>query len=413
MNLQNLKNLNLSNKTVLVRMGFDVPIENGQVADDFRILRALPTLDYLVKQNCKIIILSHLGRPEGWDKNFTLRPVAEALSHLWQRKLVILESDSKRLPEYDIPHLYFFEHNILENDIGQLIAQMRTGDAAMLENLRFYEGETKNDPEFAKKLAVLGQAYVNEAFSNSHREHASMTSLPKLLPSATGLDLQKDLEILSLAMSHPKRPMVLLLGGMKTSDRLPMLEKLLKLSDMVLLGGGLGNLFLKVKGFEVGQSVNWRKEDERTARILLLNFQDKIRLPLDAVVGRKDSVSAECLAIDKIKPGHIISDIGPKTILEYSRFIKQARTLIWNGPLGHFELKPFSHGSLALGRLMAGRSKSLAFGVAGGGETIEIIRRAGVAGFFDHVSTGGTSMLTVLAGQRLPALTALQDNANV
>ncbi len=408
MNLSSLKSLNVSNKTVLVRTGFDVPVEDGRVTDVFRIQRALPTLDYLAKQKAKIIILTHLDRPGGWDKNLSLRPVAEALSHLWRRKLVVIGPSAKNLPEYDIPHLYFFEHNILETDIKSLITQMRFGDVAMLENLRFYEGESKNDPEFAKKLAALGQAYVNEAFSNSHRDHASMASLPKLLPSAAGLDLQRDFETLSLVMSHPKRPLVLLLGGMKTSDRLPTLENLLKLSDFVLLGGGLANLFLKVKGFEVGQSDNWRKDDERTARTMFLNFHDKIRLPLDAVVSRKASAAAECVAIDKIKPGHTISDIGPKTILEYSRLIKQARTLIWNGPMGHFELKPFSHGSLALGRLVAGRSKSLAFGVAGGGETIEIIRRAGVVGFFDHVSTGGTSMLSALAGRALPGISALE-----
>ncbi|MDP3741666.1 MAG: phosphoglycerate kinase [bacterium] len=409
MTLPTLKKLDVANKTVLVRTGFDLPIENGKVADDFRILRAMETLNYLAAQRAKVVILTHLGRPKGWDESLSLKPVAESLSRIWNRKLIIIGAKTKKLPEYDIPHLYFFEHNILESDIMPLVSQMRPGDAAILENLRFYEGEERADQNFAKKLAELGQVYVNEAFSNSHREHASMILLPKLLPSAAGIDLIKDLEILQKTANYPKRPLVLLLGGTKVVDRLPILEKLLKKSDYALFGGGLANLFLKILGFEVGQNQTWASRDETLAKSLLRDYKDKIKLPSDVVVSRTGYTLAQAMSLEQIRPAHIVADIGPKTILDYSQYIKQAQTLVFSGPLGHFEVKPFSHGTLALVRLIAGRSRSLSFGFAGGGETLEIIARAGVVGLFDHVSTGGTSMLRVLAGFDLAALTALQS----
>lgn len=409
MTIPYLKNLDVAHKTALVRTGFDVPLASGKVADDFRLKRALPTLDFLVKKKAKVLILTHLGRPKGWDERFGLRPVADRLSHLWQRKLVVIDSKAKRLPEYDIPHIYFFEHNILEHDIGPFVRAMRPGDTALLENLRFYEGEEKNDPVFAKQLAVLGDVYVNEAISNSHRDHASMVALPKLLPAAAGLDLVKDFETLSKISMHPKRPLVFLLGGAKVSDRLKAIEKLCKMADAVLFGGSLANLFLKVQGFEVGSGAVWQRQDEILAKSLLRDFRDKIKLPIDIVVSRPGYSYAECVSIDQVKPEHLAADIGPKTILDYSEYIKKAKTLVFNGPMGHFEVKAFSHGTMALARLVAGRSRALSTGIAGGGETLEVLRLAGVLGMFDHVSTGGSAMLMVLAGLPLPGLHALQN----
>lgn len=408
--MKSIEDLEVQNKTVLVRTGFDVPIEQGRIKDDFRISVALPTLDHLVRQKAKIIVITHLGRPRGWDPSLSLAPVAALLAELLHRKFVEISQDAKRLPAYTIPHLYFFKGDFLQADRAALLSALEPGDIAVLENLRFYPGETENDENFARSLASFGEAYVNEAFSNSHREHASMTTLPRLLPAGAGFQIFKEVQSLSRVLVHPKKPLVVLMGGIKLADKAAGLKNLAKLADAVLLGGALANLFLKVRGFEIGKSAASEKNEEAMARELWRDFKEKIKLPIDVVVSTSQEGTAECVKLDKVKPHQMILDIGPTTIREYSGFLKQGRTLIWSGPLGFFEKKPFSHGTYALARLFASRTRGLAFGVAGGGETLEVIKNLDMASQIDHVSCGGGAMLEFLAGKTLPGLEVLKND---
>lgn len=407
--LRTLKDLNLTpGSPVVVRAELNAPVENGRVMDDSRIRAVLPTLDYLAKKKVKIIIVAHLGRPKGWDESLSLKPVGERLSALWKRKFVVVSQDQNRLPEYSIPHLYFFEHNLQETDPGALISGMGDADAVLLENLRFYPGEEKNDREFAEKLASFGKFYVNEAFGVSHRAHASLVGVPAILPGAAGLELEKELHALSRVLVSPRKPVVVLLGGVKLSDKSGAMENLLKIADAVLIGGGLANLFLKVQGFEIGKSVWEDQKMESLARRLWRDYREKIQLPVDAVVsGSRDGV-ADCVKAEKVKASQMILDIGPETIKKYSRCLKQGFTLIWNGPMGYFERRSFSHGSFALARLFAARSSQAdVFGLAGGGETLEVISRLDLEHDIDFISTGGGAMLDFLAGKTLPAVEAL------
>ncbi|MBI4050378.1 MAG: phosphoglycerate kinase [Candidatus Doudnabacteria bacterium] len=410
MNLRTLKSLDVSNKTVLVRAGFDVPLKDGRVEDETRIRDAVPTVKYLAQHNAKVILIAHLGRPEGWDEKFSLEPVARSLADLLQRKLIIISEEKSRLPEYAIPHLYFIKLDIEKNDVKTLLSQMRPADIALLENLRFYGGEKKNDPEFAQKLASLADAYVNEAFSNSHRDDASMTAVAKLLPRAAGLSLEKEILALERLLYHPVKPLVVMIGGVKLAEKAPAIGNLAKIADNFLLGGGLANLFLKVVGYEIGKSVISRdKQDDRLGRELWRNYKDKIRLPVDAVVSHNLEGEPEVVKVDKVKPSQMVLDIGPETIREYSKHLKAGKTLLWNGPLGYFERKAFSHGTLALGRLFASRGRGKAYAVAGGGETLEAIARVKLGSSIDHISTGGGAMLEFLAGTSLPAIQVLYD----
>lgn len=407
MRLRTLQDLEVKGKTVLLRAGFDVPLVAGKIENDFRIRDCLPTLDYLVKKRAKTLIIAHLGRPEGWDENFSLRPIAQHLAELLQRKFIAVPGSQMKLPDYSIPHLYFFEHNIEKVDMSVLVSQLQSGDIAVLENLRFYEGEQRNDPEFVRMLASLGSVYVNEAFSNSHRDHASMTGIAKSLPSAAGPQLQKEVQALTRALTHPKKPVVVMMGGIKLKDKAPALLNLAKIADTILLGGGLANLFLKIRGFEIGKSVWQEGKEENLAKELWRDYRDKIKLPLDVVVSHSREGEPECVKVHLVKPGQIILDIGPQTILEYSGYLKKGRTLIWSGPLGYIENRTYSHGTSALARIFASRSRGSAFGVAGGGETLEILGKLGLYEQIDNVSTGGGAMLEFLAGKSLPALEVL------
>ncbi|MDP3993498.1 MAG: phosphoglycerate kinase [Candidatus Doudnabacteria bacterium] len=408
MNLPALKDLEIkSGARILVRAGFDVPVERGQVQDDFRIRGALPTLDFLVGKDATPIIICHLGRPSGWDENSSIEPVAKKLAEVWKRKFIIVDEKVKQLPDYPIPHLYFFKIDILKHDFKKLLDQMRAKDAAIFENLRFYEGEEANDPEFAKKLASFGRAYVNEAFSASHRKHASIDAITKFLPAVAGFEFAKEISALGRVLVNPKKPVVIMMGGIKLSDKAPAVSNLAKLSDHILLGGGLASLFFKIRGFNVGKSVLAEVGEEKVASEIWRNHKDKIKLPLDVVVSTAKDGEPECVLPHQIKPHQMILDIGPKTIQEYSKYIKEAKTLVWNGPMGYFESKQFSHGTFALARLFASRTKTSVFGLVGGGETLEVIRRGHLDQYIDHVSSGGGAMLDFLAGRDFPGLEAL------
>lgn len=410
MRLKSLSDLRLNKKTVLVRAGYDVSVVNGQVEEDFRLAESLATLNYLVKRDCKVVILAHRDRPEGPDPRHSLEPVARRLAELWQRKLVVIDVKSEKLPEYPIPHLYFFRHNLVDEDPRPLLNQLREGEAVLLENLRFAPGERQGDQEFAKKLASYGQVFVNEAFSVSHRADASVAILPKLMPAAAGLGLLKEVAALQSVLQRPKKPVVVMMGGVKLSDKADALLNLLKIADHVLLGGGLANLLLKIRGFEIGKSIfEEGGGQERLAKQMWRDHQEKIVLPTDVVVSYSREGPPECVKIEKVKPNHIILDIGPQSIRHYSSFLKKAQTLVWGGPLGYFENKAYSHGTFALAWLFASRAASpKVFGVAGGGQTLEVVKKLNLWQDIDCVSTGGGAMLEFLAGKSLPGLEALR-----
>jgi len=410
MRLKALSELRLNKKTVLVRTGFDITTRGSEIEDDYRVADAIPTLQHLIKSHCKIIVISHRGRPEGADQKYSLEPAARRLAELLERKFVVIETDQKKLPEYSVPHLYFFKHSPDSDALAELLASLREGDIAVLENLRFVAGEQKADIAFAKKLASYAEAYVNEAFSVSHRAQASVALLPKLLPSAAGLSLQKEIAALQNVLLRPKKPVVVMMGGIKLSDKAEALQNLLKFADYALLGGGLANVFLKVRGFEVGKSVFAEDgSEERLAKQMWRDYREKIILPIDVIVSRSREGEPECLKIEQVKPEHIILDIGPQTIRLFSGYLKKGLTLVWGGPLGYFENKTYSHGTFALAWLFAARSANpKIFGVAGGGQTLEVIKKLNLRQDIDCVSTGGGAMLDFLAGKTLPGLEALQ-----
>lgn len=414
MKLKSVRDLKLSGKRVLLRVVLNTPLKDGRVSSDFRIRAILPTIDYLVKQNCKVIILSKVKRPFAedavWKESHSLKPFVEHLGKLLNRKVLEIDGSQTKLPDYDIPHLFFFKQDFEKHDITPALADLRAGDIAVLENIRFYKGEMQNDPEFAKKVASFGDFYINDAFGDSHSgtaNHASIVALPKLLPSAAGLSMIDEVEALSKVMEHPKKPVVLLMGGMKLSTKSDVLKNLAKKVDKILLGGGIANLLLKASGFQIGKSMV-EEGQEALAKQLLRDFKNKIRLPVDVIVSTEADGPAECVKADKVKSYHMILDIGPETIKAYSDEIREGKTLIWNGPMGRYEEPQFSHGTFALARFFASRTKSAVFGVVGGGETLDAVTRDGLLDYIDHVSTGGGTLLDFLAGKPLPGIEALK-----
>ncbi len=395
---------------MIVRAGFDVPLQKNihteawEAADETRIKESLPTLGYLIEEGARIIIVSHLNRPKGWEEDKSLWPVAVELGKLLALKVVRVRD---KLPDYDVPHLYFLTSNIMDKDLSELSRKMKPGEILFLENARFYKEEEGNDPAFIKRLAAFGDLYVNDAFSVSHRKEASVFGLAQTLPAYAGLSLLQDLRALGRVARNPKKPLVVLMGGAKIADKIETIHNLAKTAQHVLIGGALANSFLKAKGYEVGKS---KTVDEHLAQELLRDYKDKLVLPSDVVVARSAEDLAHVVMVDKIKPTEAIIDIGPETIRKFSTYIKQAQTLVWNGPLGMIEKKPFDFGSLSLSRIFAARSKGHAFGVAGGGETAEVIDRAKVAEYIDHISTGGGAMLEFLAGKSLPGIKVLERN---
>lgn len=403
-----LKTAKLKNKTVLLRVDVNEPIgERGVLEDDFRIRAIIPTIQFLVKQSCKVIIAGHLGRPEGkWDESLTLRPVAQRLAELLTFKFVETEHG---LPDYPVNHLIFFRGNITDLKTSAQVQAVPEKDIVFLENLRFYPGEEENSPAFSKTLANLCDVYVNDAFAVSHRDSASIVGITKHRPSYAGLLLDKEIKSLTSVLVKPKSPFVVMIGGIKISEKAKTLEHLGKKADKILLGGGIANMIFLAKGISVGKS-NVESEARETAWHLLQNFGDKIILPLDVVVANSnyDKSSIRVCNIHDVKKDEMILDLGPKSILQFATELKKAKTVVWNGPLGLFEEKPFATGTLALAKIVGAVSSGRAYGVVGGGETVDAVRHAHQAEFIDHVSTGGGAMLEFLSGDKLPGIKALE-----
>lgn len=403
-----LKPADIKDKAVLLRVDLNEEIdENGKIMDDFRLVSVVPTIKFLRKHNAKVVILSHAGRPEGkWNSGMSLQPMANRLAELLDVKFV--ETEDKAV-EYPVDHLVFVKGDIKKPAVKKAVKEMQAKDIVLLENLRFYPGEDDNSPEFAKILASLGEVYVDDAFAVTHRKAASIVGIAKLLPSFVGPQLEKEIKNLDYISNKSKAPFVLMMGGIKISDKAKTLERLGQRADHILLGGGLANIFLSAQGYNIGESVI-EKESIKLAWTLLKNFKDKLVLPKDVAVFDTSNPKETPIVKNSydLKSTEKICDIGPKAILEYAKILKSAKTVCWNGPLGYFEKKPFRAGTMALARVIGGVGKSKAFCAAGGGETVAAIRQAHQLENFDHVSTGGGAMLEYLAGSELPGLKALQ-----
>lgn len=385
-----LRDFNFKDKRVLVRADFNVPLGNDNQVDereDWRLKAVLPTINYLLKQKAKIILLSHLGRPEGKIKEeLRLNPIAQRLEELLNQKILKLD-------------------DCIGLEVERSISKMKEGQIVLLENLRFHAEEKENSPDFTKQLAKLGDFYVNDAFGTSHRSHASIIGLPKHLPSCAGLLLEKEINNLSKVLNKLEHPLLVIIGGVKISTKIKFIEIFLKKADSLILGGALANTVIRAKGFAIGRSIIEEEMIDQVKKLELTN--NKLHLPVDAVAsidvsGDKDSRIAP---IGKTNEDEMILDIGPDSENLFKEIIFQAKMIIWNGPMGIFEVDKFANGSREIAKAVA---QSSAFSVVGGGDTIVLLEQLNLLDQIDHISTGGGAMLKFLAGEKLPGIEALK-----
>jgi 3-phosphoglycerate kinase len=394
---------------VLVRGSVDAPVDEktGKVGDDFRLRSFLPTVKLLLADGNKVIVCGKRKRAKGKVvPEFSLKPVAECFADMLGYKFVTTDF---KVPEYGIRHLIFYSGNIKEDKHQKQIKNIPDRDIVFLENLEFHQEELENDPVFAKKLANLADVYVDDDFSKCHHPVASNVGVTKHLPSYSGLLLEQEIKSLEMVLKHAKRPFIVMTGGIKLTEKVGTLENLGKKADEILVGGGVANLMFLSKGLEIGKS-KIEEGETKTAWQIMKNFKDKLVLPADVIVAdeKMDKDSVRVVSPYEIGKNEMVLDAGPKTILAFSKELKKAKTILWSGPLGLFEKKPFHHATMALARLIGGRGKGKAFVVAGGGDTVDAIRQAGQFENIDHVSTGGGAMLEYLAGKKLPGVEALK-----
>ncbi len=391
MNKKTVKDVDLKGKRVIMRVDFNVPMDKGVVTDDKRIKASLPTIQYVLDQGASLVLMSHLGRPKGtgFDPEFSLKPASEALAKL-------LGKPVQMAPDCVGP------------EVEALAKALKPGEVLLLENVRFHKEEEKNDPEFAKQLAKLGEVYVCDAFGSAHRAHASVEGIAHQLPVAVaGFLMEQELEYLGRATSNPERPYVAILGGAKISDKILVVENLLKQCDQLIIGGGMANTFLAAKGLNMADSLVEAGSIE-TAKAIMAKASGKLLLPIDAVIADKFDAEAnsQVVDVDKIPAGWRMMDIGPKSIEKFGEVLKAAKLVVWNGPVGVFEMPKFSEGTFAIAKLLATCSATT---VIGGGDSASAVKKAGVAKQMTHVSTGGGASLEFLEGKELPGVAALND----
>ncbi|MGD8730854.1 MAG: phosphoglycerate kinase [Anaerolineales bacterium] len=388
-NKKTIEDINVKSKRVLVRVDFNVPLEGGNVADDTRIRAALPTIQYLLDANAKVILCSHLGRPKGKVvPELSLRPVSERLAQLLGKKVA-------------------FASDCVGPDAEQAAENLEAGEVLLLENTRFHAGEKANDPEFAKKLASLAEVFVNDAFGTAHRAHASTVGVTDYLPAVAGYLMEKEIRYLGDALSDPEHPFVAIMGGAKISDKIDVVKRMLQMADHVLIGGGLANTFLAASGYDLAESLV-EAESLDTAKEILEGAGEKLVLPVDLVVADEFTAEAQTktVPVDQVPSGWRALDIGSETVELFKSKLQGVKLVVWNGPMGVFELEPFAQGTFAIAHAIA---DSGATSIIGGGDSAAAIRKANLTDQISHVSTGGGASLEFMEGKTLPGVAALQD----
>ncbi len=395
LNKKTLKDMDVKGKKVLVRVDYNVPMNSdGDITDDIRIRSSLPTVEYLLENGAAVILMSHLGRPKGEPKKeFSLFPVANKLSQLLKREVVFSDDD-----------------NVVSEKVREMAAGLKSGDVMLLQNTRFRKEEEKNVESFAKELASLAELYINDAFGTSHRAHASNVGVSNHLPSALGFLVEKEVSIMGKALDDPERPFVAILGGAKVSDKIGVIENLLTKVNAIIIGGGMAFTFLRAKGYEVGKSL---LEDDKVdlAKELINKAKESgvaLVLPVDVVVADefKNDTNFKTVPADKIPEDMMGLDIGQETIDLFESVIKEAKTVVWNGPMGVFEMDNFNKGTYAIARAMV---ESGALTIVGGGDSASAVEKAGLADKITHVSTGGGASLELLEGKVLPGIDAISE----
>lgn len=397
MNKNVITDLDVTSKRVIVRVDFNVPMsksEVGKITDNARILAALPTINYLIENKAKVILLSHLGRPKGEaKKEFSLEPVAKELSRLLNKEVKFLQSDL-----------------VVDDNVKNKVFNLQDGEVALLENTRFRPEETKNIDNFSKELSSLGDIYINDAFGTSHRAHCSNVGLCKFLPSAVGFLVEKEISIMGKALSNPERPFVAILGGAKVSDKITVIENLIEKVDSIIIGGGMAFTFLKSLGYSVGKSL--LEEDKiDLAKDLYEKAKSKnvnMLLPVDVVVSKEFSNDSDfkTVTIDSIEEDYMGLDIGYKTVELFSNEIKKAKTVVWNGPMGVFEMPNFSKGTFEIAKAIA---ETDSISIIGGGDSASAAEKSGFKDKITHISTGGGASLEFLEGKILPGIDAIEN----
>lgn len=389
-----VKDINVAGKKVLVRCDFNVPMKDGKITDDIRITSALPTIKYLVEEGAAVILMSHMGRPKGEAKpEYSLKPVAERLSELLGQEVVFPASPV-----------------VVDEEVKAAAAKLEGGQVMLLENVRYRAEETKNEEPFTGQLAELGEIFVNDAFGTAHRAHCSTAGLAKYMPSVSGFLIEKEVKFLGQALENPERPFVAIMGGAKVGDKIPVIENLLKKVDTLIVGGGMSYTFFKAMGLEIGTSIldeesiglaSELMEKAKAAGVELL-------IPVDSICAKEFSNDSEKAAFDRdaIPADMMGMDIGPKTVEMYCDVLSKAKTIVWNGPAGVFEMPNFAAGTKAIAQTLA---DSDAITVIGGGDSAAAVEQFGLAGEMTHISTGGGASLEFLEGKELPGIACLED----